>query len=90
MDRVIIRTPRAAIRVSADVTPKYNKIPPMVIENAKIEYDLVCTSHNLMIIWNKIGRNREILSQIGTVTTKIANNTRVCKYIGIIQMNLLL
>lgn len=47
------------------------------LKSAKNEYNLVCTSHNLRIIWNKIGRNREILSQIGKAAAKIDNNACV-------------
>ncbi|RLF25699.1 MAG: IS5/IS1182 family transposase, partial [Thermoplasmata archaeon] len=46
------------------------------LKSVKMEYDLVCTGHNLKIIWNKIGRNRGILRRIADITAQIASNTR--------------
>ena len=39
------------------------------IEKVKIEYNLVCTAHNLKVIWGKLERNVPV---IGTIRTLVA------------------
>ena len=45
------------------------------IENVKIEFNLVCISHNLKIIWNKLEGNITVLGDIGSSAAKSAVKT---------------
>jgi transposase len=50
---------------------KFREFMTRGIEKVKIEYNLVCTAHNLKVIWGKLERN---VSIIGMIRALIANS----------------
>ena len=50
---------------------KFREFLTRGIEKVRVEHNLVCTAHNLKVIWNKLERNVPV---IGTIRTSVANS----------------
>lgn len=50
---------------------KFREFLTRGIDKVRVEYNLVCTAHNLKVIWSKLERNVPI---IGTIRTSVANS----------------
>ena len=60
---------------------KFRELLTRGIEKVRIEHNLVCTAHNLKVIWGKLERNVPIISMIRTLVaysaSKVGNFLRV-------------
>ena len=50
---------------------KFREFLTRGIEQVRVEHNLVCTAHNLKVMWGKLERNVPV---IGTIRTLVANS----------------
>ena len=47
------------------------------LENVKVEHNLVCTAHNLKILWKKLQKKVTVLGDIGNLPVNFSSVTTV-------------
>ncbi len=68
---------RLLVQAAIDGVWSSRKIDKLAHENVRMEYNLVCSAHNLKIIWGKLSRDAAgigtILGSVTNLTSKVKN-----------------